>query len=86
VSHKCAHTESFGVVGCDVRLKMDMRKYLSKTAEVVSVDRWCKVQLKHSDDALHWWGHGALQKCLSSNEVDQMKVILSNVFLQPHVF
>lgn len=64
-------------MGCDVRMRKDMRKYLRKTALVVTVDRWCKVQLKHDDGAMYWWGHGALQKCLSSDEVDRKTVILS---------
>ena len=35
-----------------------------------------KVQLKHRDGALEWWGHGALRKCLTAVEVDAMKVRL----------
>ena len=79
VSHTCAHTESFGVVGCNVWLKSSMHKCLGKTALVVSVDGRFKVQLKHDDGALEWWGHGALRVCLTSDQVDQLKVILSKI-------
>ena len=62
-------------MGCDKTWWSRLQPYLGQTGVVVRVEP-LKVQLKHHDGALEWWGHGALRKCLTAAEVDAMEVRL----------
>lgn len=65
--------ESFGVVGCKIRLKFSMKKYLGEIGRVVGFDNFV-VELRHADNTITNWGHGALSQLLTSDEVEAMKL------------
>ena len=62
VKDRTAAEESFFVVGCTRRFKVehtDHLGHLGESGEVVAVKKLC-IRLKHHDGTLLWWGHGAL--------------------------
>jgi hypothetical protein len=71
--------ESFGVVGCKHEMKKSMKPYLGKKGCVVRVEQ-CVVELRHTDNTHVRWGNGALDKLLTSEVVDGMKVPTEFIF------
>jgi len=72
--------ESFGVVGCKDKMKRSKKPYLGKIGCVVGFDNFIVV-FRQADNTCHIWGHGALSKLLTSDEVEEMKVHAYRVFL-----